>query len=209
MQATSLVEIDVSRRPLPDLDMDWSGVQDRGGRGQVYEFLTQTAASEPPAELAELAEAIAAANGPHAGRSGDLRGRPRGDDLRARLDRGPHPGRRGVGGPRGASARTTRTWSWARCVTSGCPRATSRATCTRPRTPEIGVVTSGESHAWVEWWLGEWAAHDPTNSSDVGERHIMIGTGRDYNDVPPIKGIVAGTKVSAQLSVSVDLVRLA
>jgi len=43
----------------------------------------------------------------------------------------------------------------------------------------------------------------------VGERHIMIGAGRDYNDVPPIKGIVAGTKVSAQLSVSVDLVRLA
>ena len=75
--------------------------------------------------------------------------------------------------------------------------------------PEIGVLTSGESHAWVEWWLGEWVAYDPTNAADVGERHIMIGAGRDYNDIPPIKGIVAGTRVTAQMSVSVDLVRLA
>ncbi len=62
---------------------------------------------------------------------------------------------------------------------------------------------------WAEWWSGEWTAHDPTNNSVVAERHIMVGTGRDYNDVPPIKGIVAGPHQTNSLSVSVQLTCLA
>ena len=55
-----------------------------------------------------------------------------------------------------------------------------------------GDSTPAESHAWVQCWLGEWTDHDPTNLSTVADRHVMVGTGRDYGDVPPIKGIVAG-----------------
>jgi transglutaminase-like putative cysteine protease len=56
----------------------------------------------------------------------------------------------------------------------------------------IGEEIAGESHAWVEVWTGSWWAYDPTNDCPVGERHVAIGRGRDYSDVPPVKGIYAG-----------------
>jgi transglutaminase-like putative cysteine protease len=74
--------------------------------------------------------------------------------------------------------------------------------------PELGEPVVGESHAWVEWWLGEWTGHDPTNDAEVGERHVIVGRGRDYTDVPPIKGIVAGPAES-DLAVTVEITRLA
>ncbi|HEY1827485.1 MAG TPA: transglutaminase family protein [Acidimicrobiales bacterium] len=57
---------------------------------------------------------------------------------------------------------------------------------------EIGEELTGESHAWVEFWTGKWWGYDPTNDCPVGERHIAIGRGRDYGDVPPVKGVYAG-----------------
>jgi transglutaminase-like putative cysteine protease len=56
----------------------------------------------------------------------------------------------------------------------------------------IGEEITGESHAWVEVWTGSWWAYDPTNDCPIGERHVAIGRGRDYSDVPPVKGIYAG-----------------
>ena len=56
----------------------------------------------------------------------------------------------------------------------------------------IGEEITGESHAWVEVWTGRWWAYDPTNDCPVGERHVAVGRGRDYGDVPPVKGIYAG-----------------
>jgi transglutaminase-like putative cysteine protease len=52
-----------------------------------------------------------------------------------------------------------------------------------------GEVFSGESHAWVEAWLGDWWGFDPTNQLPAGERHVIVGRGRDYADVPPIRGV--------------------
>ena len=56
----------------------------------------------------------------------------------------------------------------------------------------IGEEITGESHAWVEVWTGTWWGYDPTNDCPVGERHVAVGRGRDYGDVPPVKGIYAG-----------------
>ncbi len=56
----------------------------------------------------------------------------------------------------------------------------------------IGEEISGESHAWVEVWTGAWWGYDPTNDCPIGERHVAIGRGRDYSDVPPVKGVYAG-----------------
>jgi transglutaminase-like putative cysteine protease len=56
----------------------------------------------------------------------------------------------------------------------------------------IGEEIVGESHAWIEVWTGSWWGYDPTNDCPVGERHVAIGRGRDYSDVPPVKGIYAG-----------------
>ena len=71
-----------------------------------------------------------------------------------------------------------------------------------------GDTVSGESHAWVEAWLGDWWPFDPTNGTAVGERHAVVGRGRDYADVPPLKGVhSSGTAES--LEVEVRITRLA
>lgn len=57
---------------------------------------------------------------------------------------------------------------------------------------EVGAPTTGESHAWVEWFAGEWQGFDPTNGIEIGDRHVLVGRGRDYNDVPPLRGVYAG-----------------
>jgi transglutaminase-like putative cysteine protease len=61
----------------------------------------------------------------------------------------------------------------------------------------IGEEITGESHAWVEVWTGKWWGYDPTNDLEVGERHVAVGRGRDYSDVPPVKGIYAGNAENA------------
>jgi transglutaminase-like putative cysteine protease len=72
----------------------------------------------------------------------------------------------------------------------------------------IGQPVTGESHAWVEWWDGGWSGFDPTNAVDVGTRHVTLGRGRDYGDVPPFKGIFSG-QASQGHSVTVEVTRLA
>ncbi len=73
---------------------------------------------------------------------------------------------------------------------------------------EPGDEMAGQSHAWVEYWTGEWAACDPTNRARVGERHVLVAAGRDYGDVPPLKGIYHGAPGST-LAVTVTVTRLA
>ena len=73
---------------------------------------------------------------------------------------------------------------------------------------EVGADVTGQSHAWVEAWTGEWYAIDPTHGVPVGERHVAVGRGRDYADVPPLKGIYRGGP-ARDLVVSVELTRLA
>lgn len=73
---------------------------------------------------------------------------------------------------------------------------------------EIGETVDGESHAWVEVWTGGWWGVDPTNDKLVSDHHIVIGTGRDYADVPPVKGIYTGG-AGSELDVSVRITRLA
>jgi transglutaminase-like putative cysteine protease len=51
-----------------------------------------------------------------------------------------------------------------------------------------------QTHAWFEAAIPDWGwlALDPTNAQQVGQRHITIGHGRDYDDVPPVRGIYSG-----------------
>ncbi len=71
-----------------------------------------------------------------------------------------------------------------------------------------------DTHAWLEALLpgdrsGEpvWVGADPTNRGLAGERHVKIGHGRHYADVPPIKGVYRGL-ASATLEASVTMTRL-
>jgi transglutaminase-like putative cysteine protease len=73
---------------------------------------------------------------------------------------------------------------------------------------EVGSSITGQSHAWAEAWLGEWGTFDPTNGAPVADRHILVGRGRDYHDVAPLKGIYTGAP-AATPTVTVELTRQA
>ncbi|WP_293482729.1 transglutaminase family protein [Phenylobacterium sp.] len=55
------------------------------------------------------------------------------------------------------------------------------------------------THAWVEAFLPSlrWVGFDPTNNSEVTERHIACAIGRDYSDVPPSRGVYKGQSESS------------
>jgi len=52
-----------------------------------------------------------------------------------------------------------------------------------------------QSHAWFELWTPAcgWVPYDSTQHLDPGENHVVVAYGRDYNDVPPNRGIYAGS----------------
>ncbi len=66
------------------------------------------------------------------------------------------------------------------------------------------------SHAWASVWVphGGWIQTDPTNDQFVDNRYIVLGWGREYRDVSPLRGIVFTEGSGSSLSVSVDLVPL-
>jgi transglutaminase-like putative cysteine protease len=76
------------------------------------------------------------------------------------------------------------------------------------RDAQVGAAVTGESHAWVEWWDGGWTGFDPTNAVEIGCRHVTIGRGRDYGDVPPFKGLFSGPRSQGH-TVTVEVTRLA
>jgi len=71
----------------------------------------------------------------------------------------------------------------------------------------IGEMVLGESHAWIEAWCGGWEAFDPTNDRRVASAHVKVASGRDYRDVPPLKGLYAGGG-SEDLGVVVEITQL-
>jgi transglutaminase-like putative cysteine protease len=73
---------------------------------------------------------------------------------------------------------------------------------------EPGSTAVGQSHAWVEYWAGSWTPLDPTSGAAVGERHVVVARGRDYTDVPPLKGIYHGPG-GGDMTVTVEVTRLA
>jgi transglutaminase-like putative cysteine protease len=60
------------------------------------------------------------------------------------------------------------------------------------REAELHRPVAGQSHAWVEYWAGDWHGYDPTNRTRADESHVVVGRGRDYDDVTPHKGVYRG-----------------
>lgn len=65
------------------------------------------------------------------------------------------------------------------------------------------------SHAWFALYFPKvgWLAFDPTNNMIPKNHHIVLGSGRDYNDIAPLKGVVLSSGQS-QLSIMVDVRRV-
>ena len=70
-------------------------------------------------------------------------------------------------------------------------------------------VVQVQTHAWFEAAIPGvgWLALDPTNKQEVGLRHVKIGHGRDYDDVPPLRGVYTGA-TNTDLQVAVEMRRL-
>ncbi|MFT4261993.1 MAG: transglutaminase family protein [Nocardioides sp.] len=89
------------------------------------------------------------------------------------------------------------------------------ATTPPPGKPRL--VGADASHAWVAVWLpsyaggdpdGEWVMLDPTNDQWVDDRYVTVAWGRDYVDVPPVKGVIFTEAKKSTLAVSVDVAPL-
>lgn len=66
---------------------------------------------------------------------------------------------------------------------------------TRPPPGQPPRRGADQSHAWVGCWLGKehgWVDLDPTNDLVVQEEHVVLGWGRDYGDVSPVRGVILG-----------------
>ena len=61
-------------------------------------------------------------------------------------------------------------------------------------------------HAWFSIYIPDfgWADFDPTNNKIPNEEYIILGYGRDYLDISPLKGVVQSSGNSL-LSVKVDV----
>lgn len=68
---------------------------------------------------------------------------------------------------------------------------------------------AGASHAWVEVLVNGhgWFGLDPTNNRVVDENYVIIGSGRDYQDVAPVTGTYFG-RLPDSMEVSVSVKRL-
>ena len=70
------------------------------------------------------------------------------------------------------------------------------------------TLGSDASHAWVEAYLpgSGWVGFDPTNGVLVGQTYLKVGHGRDYDDLPPVKGLRRGGGTE-RLRVAVSVLR--
>lgn len=86
-------------------------------------------------------------------------------------------------------------------------RYTSGYIRTRPPPGQTKRLGSDQSHAWVGAWLGPahgWIDLDPTNGIVVRDEHVLLGWGRDFGDVSPVRGVIFGGGDHG-VSVAVDL----
>lgn len=77
---------------------------------------------------------------------------------------------------------------------------------TLPPPGKVKLIGTDASHAWFAVYIPSfgWVDFDPTNDQIPENQHIVLGWGRDYYDVPPLKGVVYGNGGS-KLKVAVDI----
>ncbi|KQO38810.1 transglutaminase family protein [Aeromicrobium sp. Leaf245] len=79
---------------------------------------------------------------------------------------------------------------------------------TEPPPGKERVLGADATHAWAAVWVpgGGWLALDPTNDQAANERYVTVAWGREYADVPPLKGVIFTEAKTSTLSVAVDVV---
>lgn len=197
--------VEETERPAPRSAADWETLRGADLRDRLAEFLADTPTTAAPAELADAAaEAVRGAAPMEAALAvcGLVR-----DEIEY------------VPGVTAVHTPAADAWSARKGVCQDMAHLAAGALRSvgiparyvsgylHPLTEgDVGQTVVGESHAWVEWWAGEWFGYDPTNAVPVGEHHIVLGRGRSYDDVPPLRGIYAGAGTQ-ELDVQVRITR--
>ncbi|OJX63156.1 MAG: transglutaminase [Micrococcales bacterium 73-13] len=204
--ATSVVE--VRPRSTAPGEVDWATLRRRCAEStSTVEQLAQTRLTAPPAELAALAERIAAY---HRDPS----------DAALAVCTAVGEALEYVSGVTSVHSSGADAWAQRKGVCQdiahvalgalravGIPARYASGYLHPVAEAEIGATVAGESHAWVEWFTGSgWQGFDPTNGIGIGDRHVCVGRGRDYDDVPPLRGVYAGS-VASSLFVGVEITR--
>ena len=126
--------------------------------------------------------------------------------LPLRIDYRLHAGRRGAGRPEGVC----QDFSTGHSLPSPNGLAASYVSgylATDPPPGKDRMIGADATHAWAAVWTPEnhWLSLDPTNDQLLDERYIVLGWGRDYADLPPLRGIIYTDSESSTIEVSVDV----
>jgi transglutaminase-like putative cysteine protease len=81
---------------------------------------------------------------------------------------------------------------------------------TRPPPGRPRLQGADASHAWASVLLPDlgWVDIDPTNDRIVDDDYVVTAWGRDYTDVPPLKGVIFTESSRSSMAVAVDVVRI-
>lgn len=193
--------------PRPGHPLPWATLRERAVEGRMLEFLTSTTRTEVSAELAQAARHRTAGADPVEAA----------DEIVSWV----HDRVAYVPGATEVQTGAQEAWDIGQGVCQdmahltvallreiGLPARYVSGYLHPQPDAEPGDEMEGESHAWAEYWDGEWVSCDPTILAPVGERHVVVAAGRDYGDVPPMKGIYRGAP-SRTMQVTVALTRLA
>lgn len=194
IEATSTVER--SELPVHVETSGWDAVREESTHDRLSEYLAQTGRTEPPAQVVALAQEFADAATP----------RQAAMDIVQRI----HDAMTYERGITGWQATAADVWEGRRGVCQdfahvvlGALRAievparyVSGYLTVDEAEIERGTTVPARNHAWIELWDGGWHPLDPTNLGPVGLDHVVVGRGRDYDDVAPFRGMFVGPQVT-------------
>lgn len=207
LRVVSTSTVDVHRRPDPDRSASWETLRSARITSEYAEFLDAGPLVAPHPELAELIGELAARSATPAGLVDEAR-----DLVAERIRYLP-----GV-----TSVKTTADEVWTKGAgvcqdlshlligalrLGGVPTRYVSGYLVAEDASDVDQPTTGESHAWVEYWAGTWIGLDPTNRGEVGNDHVVVGHGRDYSDVAPLRGVFTGGPAT-DMFVEVAITRL-
>lgn len=210
LEVTAVSTVEVSRLdrvPAEDEILSWQDLAQDSLADDFSDWLSQTALSEPGGEVRALVAEVAKDHNPHEAARAVF------DWLGSQMDY--------VQGATGVQTNAQDAWAERKGVCQdlahvaigalrslGIPARYISGYLHPRRSAGIGETVAGQSHAWVEWYDGEWRGWDPTNSGPVSDFHVSVARGRDYRDVSPLKGILSGGGGST-LNVTVAITRVA
>ncbi|MFJ3775414.1 transglutaminase N-terminal domain-containing protein [Streptomyces sp. NPDC090075] len=203
--ASSLVETSAPE-PLPEAPK-WEEVAERAAASRLWEFVCGTPRTTVPRKLVKKARGAAAGLEPHEAAvavSGLVADRV--SYLPGATSVNTSPAEAWAQGAGVCQDITHLTIALLRGV--GLPTRYVSGYLHPERDAELHRPVAGQSHAWIEYWAGEWCGYDPTNRVRVDESHVVVARGRDYDDVTPHKGIYRGVPGGAP-EVSVVFTRVA